>query len=487
MLLDEVLRDPEDPTLDHVLDLEVKSLRDTRELLEKVGLSDAASFVEENPHPRLWRLLAEAAVEALDLNTAETAFVRCKDYPGIQFVKRLRAVQQEAVRRAEVAAWFSRFDEAEKLYLDADRRDLAVALRRRLGDWFRVAQLLRSGVGSGSAGNDAEMEEAWNRIGDHYAERHKWEEAVQHYEKARNVAKLVQCYYALDDYNSLEGLVDVIPADDPQLEEVGEMFASVGMGRQAVEAFVKSGKVSAAVDTCVALNQWHDAVELATKHNQPTQISTLLSKYAQHLLDEDKLLQAVELYRKANYFVDAARLLAELASQEADRRANPMRVKKLYVLSALLVEEHLSNVRKNAKGGNVRSAALMGLDGGGGGVVDGNWRGAEAFHFLMLCQRQLYEGYVDAAMKTALTLRDYEDILNPEDIYCLLALASCANRAFGTCSKAFIRLESLNDVSEQQRDKYQELAMDIFIKQAPKDSRSNRAECASCETMIPDW
>ncbi len=29
--------------------------------------------------------------------------------------------------------------------------------------------------------------------------------------------------------------------------------------------------------------------------------------------------------------------------------------------------------------------------------------------------------------------------------------------------------------------------MDIFIKQAPKDSRSNRAECASCETMIPDW
>ena len=43
-------------------------------------------------------------------------------------------------------------------------------------------------------------------------------------------------------------------------------------------------------------------------------------------------------------------------------------------------------------------------------------------HFLMLCQRQLYEGFVDAAMKTALHLRDYEDILNQEDIYSLLAL-----------------------------------------------------------------
>ena len=67
---------------------------------------------------------------------------------------------------------------------------------------------------------------------------------------------------------------------------------------------------------------------------------------------------------------------------------------------------------------------LMDLDGadptGNSNIVDNAWRGAEAYHFLMLCQRQLYEGYVDAAMKTALHLRDYEDILNIEDIYSLL-------------------------------------------------------------------
>ena len=62
------------------------------------------------------------------------------------------------------------------------------------------------------------------------------------------------------------------------------------------------------------------------------------------------------------------------------------------------------------------------------GTLDNAWKGAEAYHFLMLCQRQLYEGFVDAAMKTALHLRDYEDILNQEDIYSLLALSSCANR-----------------------------------------------------------
>ena len=38
VLLDEILREPDSPSPDYVLDLEVKSLRDTRDLLEKVGL-----------------------------------------------------------------------------------------------------------------------------------------------------------------------------------------------------------------------------------------------------------------------------------------------------------------------------------------------------------------------------------------------------------------------------------------------------------------
>ena len=31
-----------------------QSLRDTCDLLEKVGIEDAAQFIEDNPHPRLW-------------------------------------------------------------------------------------------------------------------------------------------------------------------------------------------------------------------------------------------------------------------------------------------------------------------------------------------------------------------------------------------------------------------------------------------------
>lgn len=73
--------------------LNLQSLRDTRDLLEKIGLQDAQQFVEDNPHPRLWRLLAESALEQLNLKIAEQAFVRCKDFQGIEFVKRLGNLQ----------------------------------------------------------------------------------------------------------------------------------------------------------------------------------------------------------------------------------------------------------------------------------------------------------------------------------------------------------------------------------------------------------
>lgn len=39
------------------------------------------------------------------------------------------------------------------------------------------------------------------------------------------------------------------------------------------------------------------------------EIKPLLSKYASHLLEKNKILEVVELYRRANHFLDAAKLL----------------------------------------------------------------------------------------------------------------------------------------------------------------------------------
>lgn len=66
--------------------------------------------------------MAEASLKKLDLETAEAAFVRCTNYPGIQLIKRLKTIQNEQLQKAEVAAFFGNFEDAEKLYIDADRR-----------------------------------------------------------------------------------------------------------------------------------------------------------------------------------------------------------------------------------------------------------------------------------------------------------------------------------------------------------------------------
>ncbi len=50
-------------------------------------------------------------------------------------------------QKAEVAAYFKRFDEADAIYRDIDRKDLAIELKMRLGDWFKVWQLLQTGGG----------------------------------------------------------------------------------------------------------------------------------------------------------------------------------------------------------------------------------------------------------------------------------------------------------------------------------------------------
>lgn len=89
------------------------------------------------------------------------------------------------------------------------------------------------------------------------------------------------------------------------------------------------------------------------------------------------------------------------------------------------------------------------------------------FHYLLLID---FVGFFFFFLK-ALHLREYEDVIPPVDIYSLLAVCSAANRAFGTCSQAFIKLESLESLDPEQRQAYEDLALEIFTKHSPKDSR----------------
>ena len=66
-------------------------------------------------------------------------------------------------------------------------------------------------------------------------------------------------------------------------------------------------------------------------------------------------------------------------------------------------------------------------------------------------------------------LADYDDILDPEMVFSLIALTSFHNQMYGTCSNAFMRLEQLENVTQDRRDAYQALAFKIFTRYASKN------------------
>jgi WD repeat-containing protein 35 len=515
VLLDEVFATPETPDRQCVVDFETKSLRDTQALLATVGLADAASFVAAHPHGRLWRLLAEAALERLEWSTAERAFVHCSDFQGITLVRRLRTLDDPRKQRAEVCAYFRRFEEAEAIYLEMDRRDLAVELRARLGSWFRVVQLLEDGAG---AADDERLREAWRNIGDYYADRLRWDKAAQFYREAGETASLAECLSAMEDYTGLRKLVPKIDEASPLLLEIGERFRLVGLCEEAVEALVRAGEPQLAIDACVELNQWDTAVRLAERHGVP-RIDGLLSKYATHLLDKSRVLEAVELYRKAGHHSDAAHLLMGLGREALRDRGEVLMAKKLYTLAAMEVDAGRSNPMRNnaaaagAGGGAGRDMGAVveqlegmladgaddpagGAGAGGAGAAQGRflgnpWRGAEAHHLLLLCQRFLYRKEPTAtgsAMAAAQRLTEYEDILPALEVYSLVALTAFMNGHYEQCSLAFMKLETDKDIPEDRRKAFADLALEIFSLHPPIDPEaSDRKQCPSCHAQVAPW
>ncbi|KNC54767.1 flagellar associated protein [Thecamonas trahens ATCC 50062] len=496
--LDALLIDPQVPSKALLVEYETRSLRDTRAIVESVNLKEAMGFVADNPHPRLWRILAEAALEALDLGLARAAFIKYGNYEGLVFLKSLREVKDPLKQAAEVAAYFGRFDQAEKLYMEMNRSDLAIGLRVKVGDWFRVVKLIHET----GQGDDKLRARAHTELGDYYAERGQDAKAIHYYELAHATGPLADAAYRVGDFDRLASLVSELGSSDALLPKLGAKLVSVGMADEAVAAYVKAGDVKAAVDACVSLQRWDTALRLAERHAFPG-IHALLAEYADKLLAlPGGRLKAIELYYQAHKYSEAGQLLVELA-REAVAAGKLVRGKQLYVLAGLCGQAKAKMARR-AGGGEAGSgssgrsswspdaklAGLMsspGKSSADGAGVDGlatAWRGAQALHLYLLAQRQLHAGDVDAAMRTALRVADdFEAFLDSRAVASLAALTAYLNRFFKQASLAFIKLESLGANDEA----YERLAVEVFKRNAPRDRRAKPTSCGGCGASTAPW
>jgi len=213
-------------------------------------------------------------------------------------------------------------------------------------------------------------------------------------------------------------------------------------------------------------------------------------------------MEAVELYRKANKNTESAKLLADIASKLQAQRAPPLMIKKIYVLAAFEIDSYKQRVfdaslTQITGGGNTADATAKTLNSlittdintSADKALSNPWKGAEAIHFYLLCQRQLYQKEFQKAMKTAIRLMEYEKEIDTKEVYSLIALSSYYNKCYKECSKAFVKLERLPDITKLERDKYESIALSLFSRHAPVDAPCVKFPCPKkgCDAQCTEY
>jgi len=102
------------------------------------------------------------------------------------------------------------------------------------------------------------------------------------------------------------------------------------------------------------------------------------------------------------------------------------------------------------------------------------WRKAEAYHFWMLAQRQLYEGQFEYASRTSLILEEYEDVIGPTQTQSLIAMASYCCRNFSRCSRSLMRLGRLDACMRPKIQHFPNTTTSIFSQHLPAHHSTNK-------------
>ena len=484
-----------------------KVLREFNELLENSQNSDlkpALEYAAKKPNNNFYSKITKKALEKLDFDTAQTAMLQTGDFEGLQFLKKLKNVEDDELKKAEILEFNNNYDEASNKYNKMGRNDLNLAMNIKLGKWDKVTDMM-----SKNNDKDENLKIAYNNYADELYEKKDYDKAEEYYKKSGNIHGLINTYFAKEEYNKAAEMIDVVPKEDEFLEQMGDKFRQVGMCQEAVLAYSKRGNIKKAMETYIENNKWGEAVELS-RDNDFYYMEQLTNKFGSEFIKNGRKLDLVELYNKANMKIQVNKYLIEIACDMRRLRASPLIIKKIYVLAALELENYKNRISDNqinneehpdfADSGKAKNKgeeknienpdmekkpnnnySSKEID----KILFNSWRGAEAFHYYMLCQNQLYNRKFKEACKTSMRLSLYEKELGSEEVYRLIALCSYLNKSFAICSYALSALEKLNTINKYRKLKYEELAKSIFIKYEPKNIDEKFFKCPNNDCKQP--
>ena len=482
-----------------------KVLKEFNELLENSQNSDlkpALEYASKKPNNTFYSKITKKALEKLDFDTAQTAMLQTGDFEGLQFLKKLKNVEDDELKKAEILEFNNNYDEASNKYNKMGRSDLNLAMNIKLGKWDKVTDMM-----SKNDDKDENLKIAYNNYADELYEKKDYDKAEEYYKKSGNIHGLINTYFAKEDYNKAAEMIEVVPKEDEFLDTMGDKFRQLGMCQEAVLCYTKKGNIKKAMETYIENNKWGEAVELS-RENDFYNMEQLTNKFGSEFIKNGRKLDLVELYSKANMKLLVNKYWIEIACDMRRLRASPLIIKKIYVLAALELENYKSRISDsqvnneehpdfvdNPKGKNKDKEKNNDADEKRPNnnysskeidkILFNSWRGAEAFHYYMLCQNQLYNRKFKEACKTSVRLSLYEKELGSEEVYRLIALCSYLNKSFAICSYALSALEKLNTINKYRQKKYEELAKSIFVKYEPKNIDEKFFKCPNSDCKQP--
>lgn len=479
-----LLKDPMKPSLRFFRSYPTKQLRQIRKMLSgrpETTIEDIFQFAKTEARPKLWDELAETAMLEMNFGLAERCYLETTNYRGLQFVKRVRAVKDAKVQRAQVLSYLGRFDEAESIFLSMDRIDLAIEMRTSVGDFHHVIKLIRS-----STNDDESAANAFTAVGDEYCEDARWIEASKAYAQARNDEKLMKAFFLAGDFHGLERLTGSLPQSSPLLEEIGKMFVTIGAVDDAVAAFTSAGNITAAIDACARMNHWKPALHLAGK-GKIEEIKERMINYARQLIDNGQRAAAVDFYVRAGLNVEAAKLLLNEGDSILAQNSDYVSAKMCYIFAGLQLEQHRRGAFDGGATADERLEGLMKEDEiTTSGLHREIWRKAEGIHYLLLTSRLIESHrWKDALFSACRLFDDYSDIVGETRAAAILAICGYKTRYFGQCSRAMTTLEHSDEIQPHIREKYEDLSIDFFTRNAPNDpSHVGAVSCPKCSQMV---
>jgi len=149
--------------------------------------------------------------------------IQYNDYMGLSFIKRLKAIDDEYLKKAEIYAFFLEYDKAEEIYNMMERRDLVISMRMKLGHWEKVITLVKE---SGYVQEDI-LKVAYNNLAKQCFENKEYQHAEELYNLTNNHEGLINLWFKTENFEKASKLIDNIPDGNEFLLFMGEKFETV--------------------------------------------------------------------------------------------------------------------------------------------------------------------------------------------------------------------------------------------------------------------